>query len=208
MNDFIDKYREITDNYIEGRKGIQGKSSRSGVRGISSFVDDMGYLRNLLDDLDKYNNPKSSLGEGLSRTESKLKKYLNSIPTLWPTSGRITSDFGPRRDPFVWKQSFHDGLDIAGSYGQSIKAAASGKVIFTDYMNVYGNALIIDHGNGLTTFYGHTSSFVARKGSTVEKGDIVARVGSSGRSTGPHLHFKVCLNDTPVDPLKYLEAKR
>ena len=201
---FTDKYREITDNYITNRTGSQ-KTNRSGDRTDRSFLDDAKVLKGLLDNIGEQ---KSSLGEAfkaLSETESKLLDYSESVPTLTPTSGRISSKFGGRRDPFHFANRLHEGIDIAAPYGQSIKASGSGKVIYSGWYSGYGKVIIIDHGHGTKTVYGHCSVLVAKKDQSVKKGDLIAKVGSSGRSTGAHLHFEIRLNDDPVDPFKYLE---
>lgn len=204
IKDFTDKYKEITDNYITNRTDSV-KTSRSGDRTDRSFIDDIKDLKNRLDVIDEAKKSQSEALSVISDTEKKLKKYADSIPTLWPTSGRISSPFGGRRDPFQSKTKFHEGLDIAATYGQEISAAGTGKVIFAGWYGGYGNAIIIDHGHGITTIYGHCSKLISKKEQTVKKGDIIAKVGSTGRSTGSHLHFEVRLNDSPIDPLKYLD---
>ena len=110
----------------------------------------------------------------------------------------MVSDTG--RDPFTRRKTFHEGIDISADKGTSIKASASGKVILAKRYGGYGLAVIIDHGRGLSTLYGHSSKLLVKEGQTVKKGDIIAKVGSTGRSTGPHLHFEVLLYNTPVDP--------
>jgi murein DD-endopeptidase MepM/ murein hydrolase activator NlpD len=134
-----------------------------------------------------------------------LRKYLDSLPDLWPVNGRVSSKFGYRLDPFTFRRSYHKGIDIAASYGTSIKASASGKVILAGSYNELGKTVIVDHGNGITTVYGHTSKVLVKKGQTVKKGAVIAKVGSSGRSTGSHLHFEIRINGEPIDPFKYLD---
>jgi murein DD-endopeptidase MepM/ murein hydrolase activator NlpD len=201
--DFMEKYRDITDNYIKGG----AKPNRSGEGTSRTIVSDISDLKAILEDINKMRNIEADIPDDLTQTEEKLKDYLANIPTLWPAAGRISSTFGQRKDPFVWRKSFHTGIDIAASYGSKIKAAAGGKVILSKRISVYGLAVIIDHGNGLKTLYGHTSKLLVKEGQTVEKGKVIAYVGSSGRSTGAHLHFEVQLKDTSVNPLKYLNKK-
>lgn len=136
--------------------------------------------------------------------EQKLKSLLSDIPTIWPSTGRISAGFGNRSDPFTGREAFHEGLDIAAAYGSSIKAAAAGKVVTAGVISGYGNAVILSHGNGLNTLYGHASKLLVKVGQSVKKGQVIAKVGSTGRSTGPHLHFEVLVNNSPVDPMKYL----
>lgn len=128
-------------------------------------------------------------------------EYLETVPDLMPASGRITSKFGNRRDPFTRRIQFHQGIDIANSSGTSIKAAAKGTVIFAGRNGGYGRTVIIDHGNGYKTLYAHNRDLLVKKGERVEKGQVIAKMGSSGRSTGVHLHFEIHKNNKPIDPL-------
>lgn len=121
-----------------------------------------------------------------------------------PCLGEITSGFGWRTHPILGYQRFHSGLDFGADYGVTINAADSGTVIFAGWYGGYGNAVIIDHGGGITTLYGHTSEIYVSEGQTVQRGQAIAAVGSTGLSTGPHLHFEVRLSGDPVDPARYL----
>jgi murein DD-endopeptidase MepM/ murein hydrolase activator NlpD len=128
----------------------------------------------------------------------------NSTPDVWPVEGRITASFGERIDPFNGEGAFHSGVDIGASYGQPVIAPAEGVVVFANVLGGYGRALVLDHGHGITTRYGHLASFAVVVGQHVRRGDVIGYVGLSGRSTGPHLHYEVRINDTPVNPYKYL----
>jgi len=128
----------------------------------------------------------------------------NAMPNLWPVEGQVTGSFGERIDPFNGEGAFHSGVDIGSSYGTKIIAPADGLVVATDTMGGYGRAIIISHGNGISTRYGHLSGFAVTAGQHVSRGDVIGYVGESGRSTGPHLHYEVRINDTPVNPYKYL----
>lgn len=128
----------------------------------------------------------------------------NSAPNLWPVEGPITGSFGERIDPFNGEGAFHSGVDIGSSYGQPVIAPADGVVVFADFLGGYGRALVLDHGHGVTTRYGHLANFAVAGGQHVHRGDTIGYVGLSGRSTGPHLHYEVRINDTPVNPHKYL----
>ncbi|XGV97351.1 MAG: murein hydrolase activator EnvC [Leptolyngbya sp. BL-A-14] len=121
-----------------------------------------------------------------------------------PCLGEITSGFGWRMHPILGYQRFHSGLDFGADYGTTINAADSGTVIFAGWYGGYGNAVIIDHGGGITTLYGHTSEIYVSEGQTVQRGQAIAAVGSTGLSTGPHLHFEVRQNGDPVNPATYL----
>ncbi len=128
----------------------------------------------------------------------------NSAPNLWPVAGQVTGSFGERIDPFNGEGAFHSGVDIGSSYGSKIIAPADGVVTVTETMGGYGKAIMIDHGNGISTRYGHLSGFAVAAGQRVHRGDLIGYVGESGRSTGPHLHYEVRINDIPVNPYKYL----
>ncbi len=130
--------------------------------------------------------------------------YWASTPSLWPVKGWVTSDFGSRSSPWTGEPKFHEGLDIAAPIGSPIYAPADGYASFTGYKGGYGNALILDHGYGLSTLYGHTSSVLVKEGEKVKRGQLVALVGSTGSSTGPHLHYEVHVDGVPTDPLKYI----
>jgi len=128
----------------------------------------------------------------------------NSAPNLWPVEGPVTGSFGERIDPFNGEGAFHSGIDISAAVGQSVIAPADGTVVFADFMGGYGRAIVVDHGHGITTRYGHLANFAVVTGQYVHRGDTLGYVGLSGRSTGPHLHYEVRINDTPVNPHKYL----
>jgi murein DD-endopeptidase MepM/ murein hydrolase activator NlpD len=128
----------------------------------------------------------------------------NSAPNLWPVEGQVTGSFGERIDPFNGEGAFHSGVDIGSTYGTQIIAPADGLVTATENMGGYGKAIMIDHGNGISTRYGHLSGFAVTAGQRVQRGDVIGFVGESGRSTGPHLHYEVRINGTPVNPYKYL----
>ena len=128
----------------------------------------------------------------------------SAAPNLWPVEGQITGSFGERIDPFNGEGAFHSGVDISAGYGQPVIAPADGVVVFADLMGGYGRAIVLDHGHGITTRYGHLANFAVISGQRVQRGDTLGYVGLSGRSTGPHLHYEVRINDTPVNPHKYL----
>jgi len=128
----------------------------------------------------------------------------NAAPNLWPVQGQVTGSFGERIDPFNGEGAFHSGVDIGTSYGTPIIAPADGIVTLTDMLGGYGKAIMIEHGNGISTRYGHLSGFAVTAGQRVHRGDVIGYVGESGRSTGPHLHYEVRINDVPVNPYKYL----
>jgi murein DD-endopeptidase MepM/ murein hydrolase activator NlpD len=128
-----------------------------------------------------------------------------TVPSLWPVEGTLESGFGGRRNPFGGSSyEYHEGQDIEALMGTPVVAAASGTVIIAGCQNGYGNVVYIDHGNGLSTRYGHLSRIDVTLGQRISRGEVIGRVGSTGRSTGPHLHYEVRINNAPVNPRPYL----
>jgi murein DD-endopeptidase MepM/ murein hydrolase activator NlpD len=127
------------------------------------------------------------------------------LPMMWAHLGKINNEFGYRRNPFGGRgYEFHAGLDIDGNRGDLVSAPANGTVIKADWEGGYGNLIEVDHGNGLKTRYGHLSKVGVQIGDTVQRGQIIGHIGSTGRSTGPHLHYEVRLNDKPINPRRFL----
>ncbi|AKH43369.1 murein DD-endopeptidase MepM/ murein hydrolase activator NlpD [Altererythrobacter atlanticus] len=146
------------------------------------------------------------LGASLERMNA-LEQSLSSIPQVMPADhNAISSGFGYRRDPFTGAAAMHSGLDFGGGYGAPIHAAAQGKVSFVGRRSGYGKVVEISHGNGLMTRYAHMSRWKAKVGQKVAPGDIIGAIGSTGRSTGPHLHFEVRINGRAVNPRPFLET--
>ena len=140
----------------------------------------------------------------LNSYEELLRRRV-TVPSIWPVTGELTDSFGGRRNPFGGMSSeFHAGQDIATLWGTPVAAAANGTVTFAGWQNGYGQIVVIDHGNGITSRYGHLSGIDVEVGQTIERGQQLGRVGSTGRSTGPHLHYEIRINDEPVNPLQYL----
>jgi murein DD-endopeptidase MepM/ murein hydrolase activator NlpD len=133
---------------------------------------------------------------------------LGIAPTLWPVVGEITGHFGERLDPFSGEGAFHAGLDIASHYGDDVRATADGVISEVGRKAGYGRVVIVDHGFGVTTWYGHLSAFNTEIGMHVKAGDVIGYEGQSGRSTGPHLHYEVRIYNTPVNPWRYLSTVR
>lgn len=132
------------------------------------------------------------------------KSLLKSTPSIWPVKGWLTSTFGYRSSPFTGRRELHQGLDIATRSGTPIIAPADGLVVFAGREGGFGNMIIIDHGYGITTRFGHCSSLEAKLGQKVQRGDVIARIGSTGRSTGPHVHYEVAVNGVSVNPSRYI----
>jgi murein DD-endopeptidase MepM/ murein hydrolase activator NlpD len=129
---------------------------------------------------------------------------LGIVPTMWPVVGEVTGHFGERLDPFSGEGAFHAGVDIASHYGDEVRAAGDGIVTAVERRAGYGRLVIIDHGFGVATWYGHLSAFNIQPGMQVKRGDVIGYEGQSGRSTGPHLHYEVRIYNTPVNPWRYL----
>jgi murein DD-endopeptidase MepM/ murein hydrolase activator NlpD len=144
-----------------------------------------------------------SVLEALLVHDSANRKFL---PTLLPVDSWYSSNFGWRIDPFTGQNSMHEGIDFPAEVGTPIVAAASGKVIYAEWHPAYGKMVEIDHGNGLVSRYAHTSSMLVKEGDLVVRGQKIATVGSTGRSTGPHLHFEVRLNGVPQNPARFLQS--
>ncbi len=132
------------------------------------------------------------------------KDLLDSTPSIRPAYGFETSGFGYRISPFTGHKQFHEGLDIANRKGTPVIAPANGLVVFTGRKGGFGNLIIIDHGHGITTRFGHLSKILVKVGQHVKRGEKIAEIGNTGRSTGPHLHYEVRLNGVPVNPRRYI----
>ena len=132
------------------------------------------------------------------------KSLLASTPAIRPTTGWISSGFGYRKSPFTGLKEFHRGLDIATREGTPIIAPADGIIVFTGKKGGLGRVVVIDHGRGIITRYAHLQKSLLKRGSHVKRGDKIALVGNTGRSTAPHLHYEVHLNGIPVNPAKYI----
>jgi len=144
--------------------------------------------------------------DNLLRQVDDYLETIRTIPLGKPVGGRISSSFGKRTDPVNKKKGFHEGVDIKGKKGDKIRATASGKVIKAFKNGGYGNYVEIDHGNGYVTAFGHMQSYLVKKGEFVEQGQVIGQVGSSGRSTGPHLHYEILLNKKPINPTKFMKV--
>lgn len=147
--------------------------------------------------LDATLGPLAELAEG--------GRNLAVLPRRWPVEGVLTSGFGWRRSPFTRQWKFHYGIDVGAPRGAPVTAAADGEVAFAGWNDGYGRLVIVDHGDGLRTRYGHNSRIFVAEGEPVRSGQVIASVGSTGQSTGPHLHFEVHIDGVPVDPLELLE---
>lgn len=144
-----------------------------------------------------------SLAGLITHLEDQSARLL-ATPSIAPTKGWATSGFGYRTSPFTGNREFHRGLDIAGRSGTPVKAPSDGKVVYVGTKRALGNALVVRHGYSVETIYGHLAEILVKPGQKVERGEIIARMGSTGRSTGPHLHYQVEVNKKAVDPRNYI----
>lgn len=181
--------------------------SRGGKGGLDNRVRDTGRndaLQQTVEIQTRLAIQEKELDELLAQVNNN-KTYFRSIPNQWPAQGDISSEFGWRKSPFGGRgSSFHEGIDIANNSGVTVVAAADGTVIFAGWKGAYGKMVEIDHGYGFKTIYGHNSTLLVKEGDKVKKGEEIARMGNTGRSTGPHLHFAIKKEGEPQDPQIYL----
>ncbi len=211
LSKFEDKVRLVAD--------IKQTSDSSGLIGIG------GIPRDELDpDIpleQKHNNLIREMHQQVSQTNLAAQKQtldfehlikmleqkrnlLASTPSIKPVDGWISSKFGYRTSPFTGKKEFHSGLDISNKSGEKIIATADGRVSYAARKMYIGNLVVIDHGHGRVTKYGHLKKLLVKRGQQVKRGDVIALLGNTGKSTGPHVHYEVRINGTPVNPLKYI----
>ena len=180
------------------------ETSQGGVGGTRNSDDLAVPFR---DDIDKMSFRSHRLERDLSVLEEKFVaqyQLLSTTPSIAPVRGILTDGFGGRSDPFTGEPGQHGGIDISSAVGQPVRAPADGTVVKATWEGGYGNVIYLSHGNGYSTRYGHLSGFAARPGERVKRGDVIGYVGSTGRSTGPHLHYEVRLNNNAVNPLEYI----
>jgi murein DD-endopeptidase MepM/ murein hydrolase activator NlpD len=144
-----------------------------------------------------------SLGGLVDGLRGKSRR-LASTPSIWPTEGWVTSGYGQRTSPFTGRRQFHSGIDVASRSGMPVVAPARGRVVFAGKKGPLGRTLILDHGYGVRTTYGHNGKLHVKRGQEVERGEKIAVVGNSGRSTGPHLHYAVQVDGRRVNPMNYI----
>jgi murein DD-endopeptidase MepM/ murein hydrolase activator NlpD len=173
-------------------------SAVSGVMSsFSSPEDTFGALRDLLHGLE---NRLTFVRKDVERRAA----LASSTPSIWPAHGWLTGTFGGRSDPFTGEPGFHQGIDISTEKGEPVFATADGTVDSASYTGDYGNLILLTHGFGLSTRYGHLSGFAVKPGEQVKRGDVIGYVGSTGRSTGSHLHYEILANGAPMNPLQLL----
>jgi murein DD-endopeptidase MepM/ murein hydrolase activator NlpD len=183
-----------------GTRRDQDLSYARTLSALAAPEDTFGLLRTLLESLQDRLNV-------LSRNVERRNALANATPSMWPAYGWLSSGMGLRRDPVTGGVDYHSGLDIAGERGQPVYATASGTVREVGYQGAYGNLIVIDHGFGLESRYGHLLKFLVKPGAKVQRGDIIGQVGATGRATGYHLHYEVTANGRLINPLQLLTQK-
>lgn len=204
----ISRITRLTSDAEDKASAMQDIIRQAGLKIDESSADDVGgpYADPQRSEADPFNMSLTNLDNALNRLDI-VKESATALPFGNPAPGRtITSRFGNRMDPFLGRPALHTGIDFRAETGADVKATGAGKVTVAENSGGYGNMVEIDHGQGVSTRFGHLSTILVRAGDKVEAGDVIGRAGSTGRSTGPHVHYEVRRNDTPVDPMRFLIA--
>lgn len=208
MNRLIEldqKLRVITDIGPRKEVGVMGQGgpeevglpASDGSKLMTSIQLDLGDLQS------KAIAQEKSFQELTEAVQSRQSLWA-STPSIWPTTGWLTSGFGNRVSPFTGRVSMHNGVDIASRQDTPVISPAAGIVSYTGFDSGLGKLIKINHGYGIATYYGHLSKAAVKVGQKIKRGDVIAYVGSTGLSTGPHLHYEVYVNDVPVNPMRYI----
>lgn len=206
-NENLSIFQENSNNSLEDADSLFFKSPPLNLEEGELATEDKRNYALLNIRLDRaIDNSRLQRQDGLKLWESLSQRHslLQATPSISPTNGWITSHFGYRVSPYTRKPSLHQGLDIAASPGTPVKATANGVVTYTGYDAGYGKLVSIDHGYGIVTRYGHNSEVFVVMGQKIRRGDVIATVGNTGRTTGPHLHYEVRLNGIPINPQNYI----
>ena len=196
LNTRVEKVEDTSRKLAEKSGVVENNSTPSGAGGPELPLDEMA--------LETLAAKMSRLEDDMSAHEASLR-LRGYTPTLWPVEGTLEGGFGGRRNPFGGAgYEFHSGQDIEAAWGTPVVSGAAGKVSFVGWQNGYGQLVIVDHGGGLSTRYGHLSHIDVSLDQMVSRGQLLGKIGSTGRSTGPHLHYEVRINDEAVNPLPYL----
>lgn len=204
-----DRQRQELNNLNQRVEAVEDTSrklaEKSGVMEVSSMPGSGGPALPLdADGLAVLEGKMAQLERDMRSYDAVLRER-GYTPTVWPVVGKLEGGFGGRRNPFGGgSYEFHSGQDIEAAMGDPVVSGASGTVTFAGWQNGYGQLVVIDHGGGLTTRYGHLSQIGVAQSQKVQRGEFIGNIGSTGRSTGPHLHYEVRINDQPVNPLQYL----
>jgi len=211
LNNFEKKIRIIAnldqEKDQENLFGVGGSIPEDLATDVDLEKRQVALLREMHEQVDNLHLATSNQKTGFSSLLEALegqKNLLACTPAIRPVKGWMTSRFGYRKSPFTGRRELHKGLDIANREGTQIIAPADGIVKFTGRKGLLGKAIDIDHGHGMVTRYGHLKEILKKRGEQVKRGDIIAEMGDTGRSTGSHLHYEVHLNGVPVNPIKYI----
>jgi murein DD-endopeptidase MepM/ murein hydrolase activator NlpD len=197
LNNRVEKVEDTSRKLAEKSGVVQTETVSPGSGGPELPLDEMA-LATLAS--------KTNRLEEVMRSYEQVLRERGYTPTIWPVDGKLEGGFGGRRNPFGGPgYEFHTGQDIEAPMGTPVVAGASGRISFVGWQNGYGQLVIVDPGGGLSTRYGHLSHIDVDLGQAVSRGQLVGKVGSTGRSTGPHLHYEVRINDEAVNPLQYLQ---
>ncbi|MEK6693507.1 MAG: M23 family metallopeptidase [Nitrospirota bacterium] len=208
----IERIRDM-DIKLKRLTGSYSKKDQGGSPDIGNYIKDTisakqtGILNQMHEELTILRDEASGREAGLQRLIEFFEGYRtrkSSSPSLWPLKGNITSNFGYRESPFNGNKEFHSGIDISCSGGTNISAPADGMVSYTGYSEGLGRFIELDHGYGIKTLYGHLSKTVAPSGQKVLRGQVIGHCGSTGNTTGPHLHYEVRLHGAPINPFKFI----
>jgi murein DD-endopeptidase MepM/ murein hydrolase activator NlpD len=191
---------EVYANEVSMAYGITKK-----LQGPSDISAQGKLLPSFAESVQDYDYLRSADAMLLLSSPGRLYRSAPSVPNLWPVDGRLIGSFGPRQDPFSGEgQEIHKGVDISGEIGTPVHVTADGIVRFADMFSGYGRLVVVDHGGGIETWYGHLSKFYVHTGEEVRRAELIGLVGVSGRVTAPHLHYEVHVNGRPMNPYHYL----
>ncbi len=200
----MEKLPPAVKNRAEGGTSVAGASAMLtpifSAAAASSLDQTFTLLRNVLGSLEGHLSI-------VRRHVEKRESLMNATPSVWPVHGWLSAGYGMRADPFTGGRDFHPGLDISAERGTPVRATADGRVEMAAPNGDYGNLVVIDHGYGLVTRYGHLSRFAVWQGRDVKRGDLLGFVGATGRATGPHLHYEVLANGKLINPMQLLSGK-
>jgi len=196
----MDRLPAIVKSRAMGGSTEVSKTARKTLSSMMTPEDTFGLLRTLLEGIE-------SRLDSVRQSVDRRNALANATPSLWPATGWLTSRMGPRLDPVTGGSDYHGGLDIAADRGQPVFATAAGTVTQIGYQGAYGKLIVVDHGFGLQTRYGHLSDYTVKQGDPVKRGDIIGKVGATGRATGYHLHYEVLANGKLLNPLQLLTQR-
>lgn len=189
---------------MTGGNGLREKGQELPI--LAGEINTLEELKEQLSEMDLLMTRQADAMNKLKSDVETQIAYEKAVPKAWPVQGRITSSFGWRKNPYAPKlREYHEGIDVAAAYGSAVKAAGDGIVTFSGYKAAWGRIVIVSHGFGFVSQYAHNSSLLVKSGDKVTRGQIIARLGSTGRSTGPHLHFGVAQNGKWINPLTVLK---